>query len=248
MGRTIIVALGLLIGFGAITGIAYIGFLAYEPDRAAFPVRGIDVSHHQGPIDWTQAAAGGVDFAYIKATEGATFQDPRFADNSRQAAKAGVKWGAYHFFTLCRKARDQAANYIATVPKGAPSLPPAVDLEFGGNCAARPLRKHVLAEIRELLGALEAHYGMRPVIYATSEFFERYLAGEFPDHGFWLRSIVFQPRYGTDDWLIWQFHNRGSRPGVNGPVDLNVFRFDRVAFETWVKSNGRETKLKGNLP
>src|SRR3546814_10025509 len=62
---------------------------------------GIDVSHHQGAIDWERVAADGVEFAYLKATEGGGFSDPRFVSNARGAKAAGIKVGAYHYYTPC---------------------------------------------------------------------------------------------------------------------------------------------------
>jgi lysozyme len=98
---------------------ALIGFSlwTYQPDRGAYPIRGIDISHHQGRIDWQAVAADDVAFAYIKASEGGDYIDPAFADNRRRARAAGVKTGAYHFFTLCRNGSDQARHFL-TVLRG----------------------------------------------------------------------------------------------------------------------------------
>src|SRR5690349_2704594 len=78
--------------------VLYIRF--YEPDRTLYPVRGIDVSHHQNEIDWRKVAHDDVSFAFIKATEGGDHRDTRFATNWKEAQAAGLKVGAYHFFTF----------------------------------------------------------------------------------------------------------------------------------------------------
>src|SRR6516165_7639969 len=78
-------------------------------------VIGVDVSGHQGDIDWLSLAAGGVAFAYIKATEGGDFRDKQFQKNWDGARTAGMLRGAYHFFTQCRSGADQATNFIRTV-------------------------------------------------------------------------------------------------------------------------------------
>ena len=88
----------------------------WHPSDRDFPSQGIDVSHHQGPIEWPLLPRQGVDFAYIKATEGGDFRDSAFAANWAGARAAGIARGAYHFFTLCRSGADQAANFIAAVP------------------------------------------------------------------------------------------------------------------------------------
>lgn len=112
-------------------------FFAYpwlEPARLLHDVHGIDVSHHQGEIDWAAVAGDGVGFAFIKATEGGDFVDPRFAKNWTASAKAGVPRGAYHFFTQCRPGAVQAENFIRVVPKDPRALPPVVDAEHMGPC------------------------------------------------------------------------------------------------------------------
>src|SRR5687768_1484289 len=70
------------------------------PSDERYPIRGIDVSHHQGAVDWKKVEAAGIDFAYIKATEGRDHRDPRFDANWR-AAEGALARGAYHFFTFC---------------------------------------------------------------------------------------------------------------------------------------------------
>lgn len=113
-----------ILGVVALTLLIAAAFLwqFYDPG-AEFEVRGVDVSHHQGDIDWTALAQDDVSFAYIKATEGGDWVDPKFTENWEAAHEAGVIRGAYHFFTFCRSGVDQAANLIATVPKASGMLP-----------------------------------------------------------------------------------------------------------------------------
>jgi lysozyme len=190
-------------------------------------VQGVDVSWHQGPIDWRALAASDVRFAYIKATEGGTHVDERFAANWRGAGEAGLYRGAYHFFTLCRPGAQQAAHFLATVPREH-ALPPAVDLEHMGPCRQGPTTENVTEEIIAFLDAVEAAFGVRPILYTTRQFHDAHLA-EFPRERFWLRSLFAEPRFRQDQWVIWQHHNKGRRPGVSGPIDLNSFRGDEAA-------------------
>lgn len=101
-------ALVVLLGGLLISGL--VRFNYPDPDR--FPVRGVDVSHHQGSINWTAVRSTGVAFAFIKATEGATHQDRLFAANWRDAMSAGLSRGAYHFFTFCTPGAPQASDFI----------------------------------------------------------------------------------------------------------------------------------------
>src|SRR5437016_13909496 len=96
----------------ALGALYYGGRLGFNhPSLSRYPVRGIDVSHHQGPIDWDAVASDGVTFAYIKASEGGDYQDRRFKENWLGARHAGVLAGAYHFFTFCKDGAAQAENF-----------------------------------------------------------------------------------------------------------------------------------------
>jgi lysozyme len=147
-------------------------FWYYEPDRRAYPLRGIDVSHHQGTIDWRKVASDDVAFAFIKASEGGDHRDRLFARNWNEAEAAGVKAGAYHFFTFCRSGRDQAANFLQVLGERKGALPAALDLEFGGNCAAKPEASDIKREIESFLQAVESHTGAPVVLYVTAEFWD----------------------------------------------------------------------------
>ena len=200
-------------------------------------IQGVDVSWHQGAIDWRALAADDIAFAYIKATEGGDYVDPRFAANWEGAGETELYRGAYHFFTLCRPGAQQAANFIAVVPRAAGALPPALDLEHMGPCREGPTMPDVIAEARVFLDRVEAHYGVRPIIYTTREFHDAYLA-ELRGERFWIRSIARPPNFRERDWVIWQHHNRGHKRGVQGPVDLNAFRGDAAALAAFA-STGR---------
>ncbi len=203
---------------------------------AARYVHGVDVSWHQGAIDWRALAADDVAFAYIKATEGADHVDTRFAFNWREADAAGLHRGAYHFFTLCQPGARQAANFIAVVPRVNGALPPAVDLEHMGPCRRGPTMTDIVGEARIFMDRLEAHYGVRPIIYTTREFHDAHLAGVTGER-FWIRSIGVSPRFRDRDWIIWQHHNRGHKRGVSGPIDLNAFRGDAAALAAFATSS-----------
>lgn len=218
----------------ALTALAVVGIfgalIAYSDLEIAhlwYDVIGVDVSNHQGDIDWDQLAQGKVAFVYMKATEGGDFRDRRFKQNWEGAKNAGLPRGAYHFFTQCRKGAEQAKNFIEVVPREAGALPPAVDLEHMGACRSGPQLPNVFEEITALLNLLEVHYGRRPVIYTNDEFDAAYLQGQLANETFWVRSLHARPRFRKDQWVIWQYHDRGKRPGITGPVDLNAFRGSR---------------------
>jgi lysozyme len=215
----------------AIPALGYLWFLHYEPDRDRYPIRGIDVSHHQGRIDWANVAADDVAFVYMKASEGGDHRDRRFAENWLAARAAGIDVGAYHFFTFCRAGAEQAKNFLAVVPVEADALPPAVDLEFGGNCGRIPDGATMRRELEAFLAPVERAYGKEAVLYLTPEFFDAYRA-HLPTRALWRRSLLRAPA-DAPAWLLWQYHNRGRVDGIRGPVDLNVFVADRIRYQAW---------------
>ncbi|MDP1824356.1 MAG: GH25 family lysozyme [Archangium sp.] len=193
---------------------------------ARFAVRGLDVSHHNGLIDWPRVAQSGVSFVYVKASEGGDVADARFAENLRGARAAGLKAGAYHFFTFCRPGEDQAKQFLSLVKMAPGDLPPAVDVEFVGNCRDRPSREVVRENLEQWLSLVEQALGRRPVIYSTPDAAAEFLGG-LP-HVLWLRQLPGEPQR---PWAFWQFDPSGSIPGIAGPVDLDVFAGDRAALD-----------------
>lgn len=221
MLRLVVIAAG-LVCLGVAGSVFYFAYLApFSPDRSRYPVRGIDVSHHQGEIHWQRVPADDVAFAIIKATEGGDHVDTTFAENLPQARAAGLAVGAYHFFTFCRPGADQARNFISVVPRDQPLLPPVVDIEFVGNCANRPTGEELRAELDAFLGLVEPAFGKQAIIYLIGEASDAY-ADHMPVRERWVRSLVRQPADGT--WTYWQYHNQGRVDGIEGDVDLNVLQ------------------------
>jgi len=180
---------------------------------------GLDLSHHNGRVDWARLGTEPFEFVYLKATEGTGHTDPRFQENWQAATRLGWKVGAYHFYLLCREGAPQAENFIRQAEVRAGTLPPAVDLEHAHNCTARGSRAETLDELRAFFAALEAEYGAVPVIYTTPAFHAEWLAGEgFERHPLWIRSLDGPP---DGPYAIWQYSMKGRAAGVEGPVDLN---------------------------
>ncbi len=206
-----------------------------------YPVHGIDVSKWQGTIDWPQVRASGVDFAFIKATEGGDHLDDRFAENWRGAREAGVLRGAYHFYFFCRPAIEQARWFIANVPRERGALPPVLDMEWNHksrNCPHRPPAETVRAEMEIWKQAITAFYGRRPIIYTTVDFYRDNELWRVSGYEFWLRSVAGHPShvYAGQDWTFWQYTGTGQIGGVRGKTDINAFAGSRSAWNSWVRS------------
>ena len=194
---------------------------------------GADVSSYQAEINMNKLKEQNIEFIYIKATEGSTFQDGRFAENWENAARAELSSGAYHFFSYDSEGRTQAENFIRTVGtdlKG--RLLPAVDVEYYGDKEKNPPEKEdVVRELRIYLEMLEEEYGVKPLIYTRSDIYEKYLKGEFDEYKKWMSSIYTPLSWNyKDDWYIWQYLNRGKLEGYTGgemSIDLNVLNKEK---------------------
>jgi lysozyme len=233
--RTAAIAVSLVLSAGLAGGVgAREPYLAdVDPHEGvarahAMPVQGIDVSNWQGDIDWDKVRAAGTQFAFIKATEGGDYLDPKFAQNWEGAKRAGIPRGAYHMVFWCRSANEQALWFILNVPNDRDALPPVLDLEWNGSSRSCPKRIPVdlaIEKIKIMLDVMEAHTGKRPIIYTDVTFHHEVLEGQFPGYNFWLRSVAAEPQaiYRERPWLFWQFTTTGYVPGIAKPVDRNVF-------------------------
>ena len=202
------------------------GYLQFNaPSLEKYPVRGIDVSNHQGVIDWNSVRQDGISFVYIKATEGGDWKDKMFQSNWRGALSAGFDVGAYHFFTLCRDGITQAKNFISSVPIAEGALKPAIDLEYLGNCSTRPSREEFLKELNDFVQEIQVYYMKKPVLYTNYDFYRDYLAGTmYADYPIWMSSVVFEPDYKKYPSIaLWQYTHNARVKGIDGPVDVNTY-------------------------
>lgn len=191
-------------------------------------MRGVDVSYYQGEIDWEVLADEGIDFAFMKATEGSGHIDSKFRENWEQAAETDLKCGAYHFFSFESSGISQAEHFISVVPKEEGKLAPVVDIEFYGNrFRNKPNVEDTRRELQNLLDRLEEYYGVRPIIYATESSYSMYIRGAFDEYPLWIRNVYFSPNMGMPGkWVFWQYDSQAKLKGYSGEeehIDLNVF-------------------------
>lgn len=192
-----------------------------RPGLVADEAYGIDVSNHQGHIDWARVADDGIGFAYLKASEGRSFVDPFFADSWAGARAAGVRRGAYHFFSLCSPGADQADTFLRTAPPEEQALPPALDLEILGGCDERPPAASVQVELDAFTRRVEVAWGRPLLLYARLSWTTKYPLPSGEGRPRWRTSFVVRP---GQDWAVWQVHYAARVDGVAGRVDLDVFR------------------------
>lgn len=197
-------------------------------DPELFPVRGIDISAHNGYTNLNAARGAGYEFAILKASEGVDFRDPNFPLNYEKARHAGMKVGAYHFFRFDRDGVDQAENLLRVLASRPLDLPLAIDVEEDGNAPGVPVDsvKFRLQEMTEYLNMR----GYRVMFYSNRGGQEKYLEGDFEGMPMWICSFN-SDNASASDWLFWQYDHRGEVPGIRGQVDLNVFSGSRKEWE-----------------
>lgn len=201
-----------------------------SPDPAAYPVRGIDISAHNGVVDFDKVASVGMDFVILKATEGATFKDKNFATNYRKARKAGLKVGAYHFFRFDVGGYMQALNLIHSIKGRRLELPVVIDVEEWSN--PRDHTTHdILTRLQTMINTLEAH-GYHVMLYSNKDGFEKFFSQQFAHYPLWLCSFTGAPEAGN--MRLWQFSHVGRVSGVDGKVDINTFNGSAAAWQQWL--------------
>jgi lysozyme len=205
--------------------VRYVWLPGYRPALGPGEIYGIDVSDHQGQINWRAVARSNVSFAFIKATEGSTFVDRDFAPDMAQARSAGLLVGAYHFFTLCSPGASQAANFLKIAPPGSAALRPAVDLELSGNCSARPSLSEVRSQLSDFVRLVEAATRQSLIFYIGASFGQRYPLQGVESGLLWKRSTLLRP---SGAWVVWQVDGFAHIHGISGRVDLDVMKRDDV--------------------
>jgi lysozyme len=189
-------------------------------------IAGIDVSHHNGTVDWAAVARAGIAFAYAKASEGVNMEDGQFSANYAGMKGNRLLRGAYHFFHPGSDASAQAANFLKVVPRLEPGdLPPALDVEVSDGQVASA----IAARVRTWLQTVEAALGRTPMIYTSASFWNGNLAGStgFERHPLWVAHYTMHPQphlpAGFDRYAVWQYSESGTVTGVTGTVDLDRF-------------------------
>jgi lysozyme len=231
----------LLSGCGGGSGPIEVAGLNY-PKPHDYPVHGIDVSKFQGEIDWSKVADSGVKFAWIKATEGGDRADERFQANWEGAKAAGVAHGAYHFVYWCRPPLEEIAFFEQNAPADPDALPPVLDVEAtptSKTCHRHLTQSSAIRDMQMMLDEMERHYGKRPIIYTTVDFYQAILSdGAFSDYPIWVRSTKYHPsvKYGGRIWRFWQYQSDAYVPGIAVKVDRDAFAGTREQWEAFLRA------------
>jgi lysozyme len=190
---------------------------------AGFASVGIDVSHHQGKIDWPMLFDELrydtiIKFVYCKATESSNHIDTRWEENRRILNNMGIMNGAYHFFDPKSPPRPQVKHFLGRWKPRDIDLPPMIDVETEGFTD-----KDLIAKMKIWLTEIERITGRRPIIYTSYHFFETKFKQDFENYNFWIASYSRKPHSLEDKRVIyWQYSESGKIPGCTEYVDLSV--------------------------
>ena len=192
---------------------------------------GVDVSAYQGNIDWEKVKQSGIEFAIIRLGyrgygSGKLVKDDYAVQNLNGARKAGLKVGAYFFSqALTIKEADEEIAYMMDILDGfLPDMPLILDWEIPTSDARTAnMDQRTLTDIQKHYCEKVSNMGYEPMVYFNWYQSEHlYILHELEDYPFWL--ALYQDRM-TYPWKVemWQYTDKGKVPGINGPVDLNVY-------------------------
>ena len=228
MRKALLVTLGVALGLAA----AAVVLLRphphpTRPERPGCPIGpttpGIDVSYHQETIDWPRVQRAGIRFAFIRLSDGATVRDANFATNWAEAKRAGIVRGAYQFFRPDQSIAAQADLMIAAMRgRERDDLPPVIDIEVDGGFEPLTVAERALAWIRRVRDQL----GVEPIVYTGGDLWRNGGAEPLADQALWIAHYTQAcPALPAPwaRWTFWQHTDRGAVPGIEGPVDLDLF-------------------------
>ncbi len=213
-------------------------FVTYKefgiPIPINYSIHGIDVSHHNGTINWEMVQKMyvkgiRVNFSFIKATQSTNFVDDQFKRNWTLTKKNGIVRGAYHYFTENASGAAQAQHFINTVGALLPGdLPPVLDIEENKYASKQTLNKEAL----EWLQIIEKYYNVKPIVYTYVSFYEEKLEEAMNAYPFWAAHYKEHNQPATQrNWQIWQHSEDATVSGINTKVDFNVFNGDYFKFK-----------------
>ena len=191
-----------------------------------YEIRGIDISHYQGKINWEKLSNAQIEhspirFVVIKATEGSTQIDDCFQDNFKNARDYGFIRGAYHFWSNKSSARDQARFFLKKVHLKDGDLPPVLDVE---NKPEDMSVEDFQREILTWMHIVEDKYHVKPILYTYYKFKNQYLnTPVFDDYPYWIAHYYVDEIEYEGDWKFWQHTDAGRLPGIRGTVDFNLY-------------------------
>lgn len=205
--------------------------LSYSENGTLRSDLGVDVSSHQGSIDWSAVALDGINFAIIRVgnrgyTEGSLYVDERFAENIDGAAAVGLETGVYFFSQAVNEdeARQEADLVIKQLDGRKLDLPVAYDHEPVTDPAGRAndmSGTELAACARAFCERVEAA-GYNTIIYGNKQDIARFGGTSLGNRPVWLAEYDVSHPTAQFDFILWQYTNGGTVAGIPTTVDLNI--------------------------
>lgn len=236
-----------LIGL-AVLFVLLLGFLGYENrhtiyywwhgevvvDRSKYPIVGIDISSHNGDIDFYKVKNDDFSFVIIKASEGEDVLDSLFTTNYNRAKANGLKVGAYHYFRKNTDGINQAKNFVEAVGWRKLDLPLVIDVEdeINDNVSDDITMKNLNFMIDNLQSR-----GFKVMIYTNGNGYKKYVKDrQFVNVNLWLCSFKKPDDIAHIPHQLQQYSHHGRVDGINGDVDLDVFNGNEKQWEQWLSN------------
>ncbi len=185
-------------------------------------ILGIDVSHHQPTMPWKDLKAEGVEFVYIKASEGVTYDDPKMMDHYNGAKAAGLKVGFYHYARPYNDPVKEVENLLDDTKHLQRDLPYVLDIETDEG--DRFGREYIASFAFDFITELEARTGEKPILYTYTSFAKENLDKRVAKWPVWIAHYgVKKPGANGiwKEWLIFQYTSDGGLKSYKGRLDLN---------------------------
>jgi len=193
-----------------------------------YQIHGIDISRHNGIIDWQKinderTENNLIKFVFIKATEGGDLLDVNFETNWKKAKEHGFIRGAYHFYVSYTDPKLQALNFIINARHEKGDFVPILDFENNGRTEKE--RRELSKNVKIWLDTVEKYLEVKPIIYTNKPIFKEYIKGKLDEYPIWVADYYSENLNNFDckNLILWQHSDKGKVPGIKKNVDFNVF-------------------------
>ena len=200
--------------------------------------KGVDVSHHQGEIDWEAVKNSDIEFVIIRCGYGDNYtsqDDRQWLRNVQECERLGIPYGVYlySYATTTANARSEAAHVLRLLEGHNPSYPVYYDMEDDSTLDSRAQ----FAEFADIFCSAVEAAGYEAGVYANLNWWNTYLTDtRFSQWDRWVAQYNSQCSY-QGEYSIWQCTSSGTVPGIDGPADLN-FLIGEIGY--WEEINGNK--------
>jgi lysozyme len=188
----------------------------FKPSETA--VWGVDLSHHQGKVNWDKVEEQKPRFAFLKVTEGSSHLDRKYKKYLKEIRSRNILVGSYHFFSYSSKGKKQAEHFIKHISLEKGDLPPVLDAE---NKRRMPDKSKITKELLAFIETVETALKVKPIIYCTERYYNKYLKGKLSGtYVLWICDFRNEPK---SDYHFWQKSDKLDLPGFRSLVDYNIY-------------------------